>query len=72
MTEAEKPTDPAQNREIEEPFKIRACDVTGETLVSDVPKEYYTNYKKDMQEKQNEAKAIEQGLEELAINPNIA
>jgi hypothetical protein len=60
-----------ENHDITEPFKTRAIDVNGETPVSEIPDEYYRNYKQDMKNDYVELKALEQCLEELAVNPDI-
>ena len=55
---------------IKDPFKT-AIDVTGETLVSEIPGDYYKLARDQMLAQAVDDIALKAGLEELAVNPNV-
>lgn len=53
-----------------EPFKT-AYDVTPDTPLNDIPKEYYADVKAKYAKQAEDVRALNKGLEELCHNPNI-
>ena len=55
---------------IVEPFKTD-IDVTGDTPIDELPEGYAQGMKQRLQKDAGEVKALQQGIENLAVNPDI-